>query len=46
MPQILTEPILENYRNLNKQDTDFVGGFTTFVGSYRSRSDEDGLEQK
>jgi choline dehydrogenase-like flavoprotein len=32
-----TEPILANYRNLHKQDTDFVGGFTTFMGAYRSR---------
>lgn len=32
-----TEPILANYRNLKKQDTDYVGGFTTFMGAYRSR---------
>lgn len=31
-----TEPILANYRNLHKQDTDYVGGFTTFMGAYRS----------
>ena len=35
-----TEPILANYRNLHKQDTDYVGGFTTFMGSYRTRTDE------
>jgi choline dehydrogenase-like flavoprotein len=32
-----TEPILVNYRNLHKQDTDYVGGFTTFMGAYRTR---------
>lgn len=32
-----TEPILANYRNLHKQDTDYVGGFTTFMGAYRTR---------
>jgi choline dehydrogenase-like flavoprotein len=32
-----TEPILANYRNLHKQDTDYVGGFTTFMGAYRPR---------
>ena len=32
-----TEPILVNYRNLHKQDTDYVGGFTTFMGAYRPR---------
>ena len=34
-----TEPILANYRNLHKQDTDYVGGFTTFLSAYRSRGD-------
>jgi len=32
-----TECILANYRNLGKQDTDYVGGFTTFSGAYRTR---------
>ncbi len=32
-----TEPILANYRNLHKQDTGYVGGFTTFTSAYRSR---------
>ncbi|MFT3702941.1 MAG: GMC family oxidoreductase [Agriterribacter sp.] len=36
-----TEPILANYRNLHKQDTDYIGGFTTFMGAYRRRIDED-----
>lgn len=35
-----TEPILANYRNLHKQDTDYVGGFTTFMGAYRTRGNE------
>ena len=32
-----TECILVNYRNLGKQDSDFVGGYTTFTGGYRER---------
>ena len=32
-----TEAILVNFRNLGKQDTDFVGGYTTFVDGYRER---------
>lgn len=32
-----TECILANYRNLGKQDTDYMGGFTTFSGAYRTR---------
>src|SRR5215210_3365128 len=35
-----TEPIIANYRILYRQDTDYVGGFTTFMGAYRSRMDE------
>jgi choline dehydrogenase-like flavoprotein len=35
-----TEPIIANYRNLEKQDTDYVGGFTTFMGAYRKRLTE------
>jgi choline dehydrogenase-like flavoprotein len=30
-----TELILANYRNLQKQETDYKGGFTTFMGAYR-----------
>jgi choline dehydrogenase-like flavoprotein len=36
-----TEPILVNYRNLHRQDTDYVGGFTTFLGAYRTRGAAD-----
>jgi choline dehydrogenase-like flavoprotein len=32
-----TECILANYRNLGRQDMDFVGGYTTFTGAYRVR---------
>jgi choline dehydrogenase-like flavoprotein len=35
-----TEPIIANYRNLGKQETDYVGGFTTFMGAYRMRGDQ------
>jgi choline dehydrogenase-like flavoprotein len=39
-----TEPILANYRNLGKQDTDYIGGFTTFMGAYRTRGKMDVTE--
>jgi choline dehydrogenase-like flavoprotein len=32
-----TELILANYRNLHQQETDYKGGFTTFMGAYRNR---------
>ena len=32
-----TEPIIANYRNLGKQEMDYVGGFTTFMGGYRTK---------
>lgn len=32
-----TEPIIANYKNLGKQETDYVGGYTTFTGAYRTR---------
>ncbi len=35
-----TEPIIANYRNLGKIDTDYLGGFTTFMGAYRAGLDE------
>lgn len=31
-----SKPIIANYRNLHQQDTDYVGGFLTFIGAYRS----------
>jgi choline dehydrogenase-like flavoprotein len=33
-----TNPIIPNYRNLHKQDTDYIGGFMTFVYANRGRS--------
>ena len=32
-----TECILVNFRNVGKQEMDFVGGYTTFTGAYRER---------
>lgn len=32
-----TECILANFRNLGKQEMDYVGGYTTFTGAYRVR---------
>ncbi|WP_419700770.1 GMC oxidoreductase [Mucilaginibacter sp. NFX135] len=32
-----TELILANYRNLHRQETDYKGGFTTFMGAYRNQ---------
>ncbi len=39
-----TEPIIANYRNLDKQEMDYVGGFTTFMGAYRTRNDGSKLD--
>jgi len=33
-----TNPMIANYRNLHKQDTDFLGGYLTFVYSSRGPS--------
>lgn len=33
-----TEPILANFRNLYKQEMDFVGGYTIFTGASRNRN--------
>jgi choline dehydrogenase-like flavoprotein len=35
-----TNPMIANYRNLHKQDTDYLGGFLTFVYSGRNRTEE------
>lgn len=40
-----TETIIANYRNLYKQETDYVGGFTTFSGAYRSSPREETLKE-
>jgi len=39
-----TDSIIANYRNLKKQDTDYVGGFTTFMGAYRTNWFGKGME--
>lgn len=41
-----TEPIIANYRNLHKQDTDFAGGFTTFMGAYRTHGNEKAVTEE
>lgn len=39
-----TNPIIANYRNLHKQDTDFLGGYLTFAWASRPRAGEvDGI---
>jgi choline dehydrogenase-like flavoprotein len=39
-----TEPIIANYKNLGRQETDYVGGYTTFMGASRQRGREDEME--
>lgn len=38
-----TNPIIANYRNLHKQDTDFLGGYLTFVYSARGPAYKESL---
>jgi choline dehydrogenase-like flavoprotein len=38
-----TEPILANYRNLYRNDMDYMGGFTSFMGAYRAGMNEASL---
>ena len=38
-----TECILVNFRNIGRQDTDFVGGYTTFTGGFRTRGAQAGM---
>jgi choline dehydrogenase-like flavoprotein len=41
-----TELILANYKNLHKQETNYFGGYTTFMGAYRpNRPDENDSAQ-
>lgn len=40
-----TNPIIANYRNLHKQDTDYLGGFLTFVFSNRAPEFRNGPHQ-
>lgn len=39
-----TECIIANYRNLGRQDTDFIGGYTIFSGGYRVRREPETIE--
>ncbi len=36
--------IMANYRNVEKQDTDFLGGYVVYSGAYREKFNEDGLQ--
>jgi choline dehydrogenase-like flavoprotein len=40
-----TNPIIANYRNLHKRDTDYLGGFLTFVWSRRSAAAFDRMQE-
>jgi choline dehydrogenase-like flavoprotein len=40
-----SEPIIANYRNIGKQEMDYVGGFTTFTGAYRKRGKDEQVEE-
>lgn len=40
-----TEPIIANYRNLGRQEMDYVGGFTTFMGASRRRGDPEAIDK-
>ncbi len=35
------ECVIPNFRNLGRQDTDFIGGYTIFSGAYRERFNSD-----
>ncbi len=36
-----TDLILANYKNLHRQETDYFGGYTTFLSARRGRGDAD-----
>lgn len=38
------ECIIANFRNVEKRDTDFYGGYTIYSGAYRERFNEKGME--
>ncbi len=40
-----TNPIIANYRNLHKRDTDYLGGFLTFVWSRRGAAAFNGMPE-
>jgi len=41
-----TDAIIANYRNLHKQDTDFLGGYTTYAGAYRERNNAEACPEQ
>ena len=41
-----SECMMPNFRNLKKQDTDFVGGYMAFMGAYRSNGDGHQLQEQ
>jgi choline dehydrogenase-like flavoprotein len=38
------ECIIANFRNVKKQETDFLGGYVIFSGGYRKKLDTEGIE--
>ena len=40
-----TNPIIANYRNLHQKDTDYLGGFITFVWSHRDAGSFSGKQE-
>ena len=38
------ECIIPNFRNIHKQDTDFLGGYVIFSGAYRRKLSDEGVE--
>jgi choline dehydrogenase-like flavoprotein len=41
-----SEQMMANFRNLKKQDTDFVGGYMAFTGAYRGSADGHALPEQ
>jgi choline dehydrogenase-like flavoprotein len=39
-----SECIIPNFRNVHKQDTDFLGGYVIFSGASRDRMNDEGIE--
>jgi hypothetical protein len=39
-----TDLILVNYRNLHQQDTNYFGGYTTFMNAYRDQHPNDSVD--
>jgi choline dehydrogenase-like flavoprotein len=39
-----TDLILVNYRNLHKRDTNYFGGYTTFMNAYREQHPQDSVD--